>query len=429
MTNENVLLDKKHILLCDYEFLCFNDGVIHLLDEIKYINDNFCGFVFNDISLFAQYDVSKNADQKQNTILYVCGDFEKIIQYIKEPEHYIIKIIREVSTVNPSMNIDSLISMSNVPILVHKVGVYFRKFFDDDKNFFDAVENEHKFQVLHESNKPSDAFRTGIYLTNVEEENGTSKFHLLRCSTNLDGPTENFRDTDKEIVQKVNNIANLFFVNKVDLNHVLTQIYANKIVHDGTRKEAKKAKISEHSDKTKDMAEDGVMAFCTFYKNYIDGDFCDRKDKQIRKNGHDYHYGKGTVLTKLRFRLKYPEKYPTLEPHFDVTMYPNSLLLIPLTTNRLYTHETIPSLMPVENIPTRMGYVIRCSKTNAIYKDEKTFVVNNDNGELVEMRRPIHEDIKEIKTLYRDENMLDTVIKYGNIYYSLNDGDYKKPIF
>ena len=47
----------------------------------------------------------------------------------------------------------------------------------------------------------------------------------------------------------------------------------------------------------------------------------------------------------MRFRLK-PEAqklYPDLTKDFDITLYPNSVFLMSLETNRLYTHEIIPS--------------------------------------------------------------------------------------
>jgi hypothetical protein len=49
-----------------------------------------------------------------------------------------------------------------------------------------------------------------------------------------------------------------------------------------------------------------------------------------------------------------------------------------LEMNRLYTHEISPSHLPMDLIPLRLGYVIRCSKTKAIYKDNKTYIFNND---------------------------------------------------
>jgi hypothetical protein len=64
---------------------------------------------------------------------------------------------------------------------------------------------EHQFQHLTESNKPGTAFRKGIYITNVTTtENDTLEFNLLRCSSNLDGSTDNFRDTDNHIIKEIN---------------------------------------------------------------------------------------------------------------------------------------------------------------------------------------------------------------------------------
>ena len=62
------------------------------------------------------------------------------------------------------------------------------------------------------------------------------------------------------------------------LNHVLAQIYQNTTV----REVPKKACIPAHSDKTKDMPmEDELIAFCTLYKDYLNGTFEDSKLKQV----------------------------------------------------------------------------------------------------------------------------------------------------
>ena len=76
-----------------------------------------------------------------------------------------------------------------------------------DKDYFELLEKEHLFQTLSESNKPGNAYRSGIYLTKVEEdkEEDLLRFNLLRCSTNLDGGTDNFKAVDYEIINKVNN--------------------------------------------------------------------------------------------------------------------------------------------------------------------------------------------------------------------------------
>ena len=48
------------------------------------------------------------------------------------------------------------------------------------KDYFKDICDEHQFQTLTESNKQSNAFRKGIYLTNVEQEKEELHFNLLR---------------------------------------------------------------------------------------------------------------------------------------------------------------------------------------------------------------------------------------------------------
>lgn len=49
--------------------------------------------------------------------------------------------------------------------------------------------------------------RKGIYITKIDGFDGEIKFKLLRCSSNLKGPTDNFREADNEIINTVNNIV------------------------------------------------------------------------------------------------------------------------------------------------------------------------------------------------------------------------------
>ena len=86
--------------------------------------------------------------------------------------------------------------LSRVPLRVHGVGVYYRRFFDLTPITSARIRAEHAFQSLTESTKPGTAHRTGIYLTPVTPDGDELHFRLLRCSTNLSGPTENFRATD-----------------------------------------------------------------------------------------------------------------------------------------------------------------------------------------------------------------------------------------
>lgn len=157
----------------------------------------------------------------------------------------------------------TLIGLGRVPVRVHGVGVYYRRFFGPDADHFEGIRAEHAFQSLTESDKPGTAHRSGIYLTPVTQDGDELRFRLLRCSTNLSGPTENFRPTDTHIVEALNREAATVFRDHAPLNHVLAQIYHNTLAT--TERKQSKAKISAHADKTKDMPVNGIMAFCTFY--------------------------------------------------------------------------------------------------------------------------------------------------------------------
>lgn len=415
---ENILLKDTHILLCIDK---------HFIDEeFEYIKKNFCGIVFSNMDNFNNHSISPNA------IIYLCGNIEQIqnkIIYLQE-SRMTLKVIKKYScNYENIIGNYKLIDMGEIPINIHNVGIYFRQLFNPGKNYFDLINNEHQFQELTESNKPSNAFRTGIYLTKIETlpaiqrntENNEIKFKLLRCSSNLNGPTDNFRKTDNEIINQVNEIAEHFFDKKTEFNHVLAQIYINKIINTDTKQVERKAKIKDHSDKTKDMPRNGLIAFCTFYK--FDTEL---KNIKISNDSYDYCYNETSVLTKLRFRLKNCVDDPILTKKFDVTLYPNSVFIISLLTNRLYTHEIIPSILPIDKIPTRMGYVIRCSKTDAIIKNGKTYI--DDDGKYVELEEPNVKDIKKLKDLYFKENTTSDIIHYDKFNFSLNSGDYVKPI-
>jgi len=130
-------------------------------------------------------------------------------------------------------------------------------------------------------------------------------------------------------------------------------------------------------------------------------------------------------LTRLRFRLKKCVNDDTLTKNFDVILYPNSVFLMSLLTNRLYTHEIIPSNLPIDKLPIRLGYVIRCSKTKAVFKDNQIYI--DYDGELIKLDEPVDGQIWELKGMYIKENSSDESITYERTNFSLNNGDYIKP--
>ncbi len=392
MTENKLFLDK-HILIIDKDEIDKDE-----CEQFK----KFCGIIYNDIN---DIDMSKI---DSTVLVYLAGNIESFaLQGLFEKE-CTIYIINEYSHSYEHLEMNNnVINLGEVPMNIHNVGIFFNNFFGH-KDYFKAINDEHEFQNLTESTKPGNAYRKGIYMTTVTKKDDVVNFNLLRCSTNFEGPTDNFRTTDNEIIISVNKIASYFFEQKVTMNHVLAQIYNNAKV--GLKE--KKAKIKEHSDKTKDMPRNALMAFCTFYDTNNDTNNDTKND---------------TVLTKLRFRLKDTVKdSQNLVKEFDIILRPNSLFLMSLTTNRLYTHEIVPSILPIDKIPTRMGYVIRCSCTEAVFKDGHTFIKDSDG--LVALEKCTEKDINDLKQLYYKENTSDELITYDKLFFSMNEGDYKMPI-
>ncbi|GAA3393635.1 hypothetical protein [Streptomyces roseoviridis] len=305
-----------------------------------------------------------------------------------------------------------------VPLRVHGLGVYYRRFFAPDGDHFSRISAEHAFQSLTESTKPGTAHRSGIYLTPVTRDGDELHFRLLRCSTNLSGPTEGFRPTDTSIVEELNREAAAVFRDHAPLNHVLAQIYHN--TRATAERRQSKARISSHADKTKDMPVNGIMAFCTFYDRLdglqpLAGDAFDRGVKGV------------SAFTRLRFRLKEPAgEGAGLPEEFGLTLHPGSVFFMPLSTNRLYTHEIRPSALDAALLPTRLGYVVRCSGTEAVHRDGHTFLKTARGP--VRLQPPTPAGLDELRRLYAEENRTSSFIDYGEEFlFSMNAGDYLAP--
>ncbi|WP_028889681.1 hypothetical protein [Tenacibaculum ovolyticum] len=380
-------------------------------DYLDYLINNFCGTIVNSIS-----EISSNYGIR----LYVIGD----IKHIKNDTRTVF-IIKDLSSNYENLTNDNfhLIQLGQVPINIHNAGVFYRRYFDTD-NFFSNIESEHKFQNLTESNKQSTALRKGIYLSNVikqkKDKTESLHFHLLRCSSNLTGPTDNFRPTDNQIIDSLNKAIKFDFEKETKLNHVLAQIYLNK-KNELNSKEVK-AKIGAHSDKTKDMAQEGLITFCTFYDK-INFEYL----SPSKTDKFDWVYKKNSGFTRLLFKLKTTVNDNSLIKEFSVTLYPNSVFSIPLSTNRLYTHEIRPSVLSIDKIPVRMGYVIRCSNLEAVYENNETFI--KENGHLIRLEQMNNENMENLRDSYYKENKFEKSVDYGKIHFSMNSGDYKKPIY
>ncbi len=471
---ENRLLTTHHILWCLEGKDNYDAKRNAAVDKLRC---QFCGVVL----VGAQARISQACEFTEEKDLYVCGDVSCLVgdeqSELFSVPHRTLFVIKELSThgnsqsgatatnssSSPAVKKYHCIDLGRVPVNVHNVGVYYRKFFPSDRRYFDLIRREHAFYSLTEANKPGQAFRKGIYLSRVTgKEDDELRYHFLRCSSNLDGATDNFRDTDEEIVNKVNSVAKRMFEQPTTLNHVLAQVYEN--TPDGK----KKARIKAHSDKTKDMPIHGLIAFCSFYDSFYNDEFHLTKDDDVdyahhvrrEADGFDYLYRQGaSVLPRLRFRLKQSQE-GIVVPHdlhlpdeksgggdvqaslslpnqFDVVLYPNSVFLISLQTNRLYTHGICPSVLPTTKIPTRLGYVIRCSNTLAAWKDGETHLLLSQPEQkegkeakstgLIPLVPATVESTNRLRNLYYLENTKTERVDYGLIDFSLNRGDYLPP--
>ncbi|NIG52853.1 hypothetical protein [Chitinophaga sp. Cy-1792] len=401
---ENSITKERNVLLVLQE-------VENSDAETKDLIKRFCGKII--------YNVAEIQAGKR---LYVCGDIS-LLQEQSLPLFIIQELSRNYEHLHEN-NIH-LITLGEVPVIVSNAGVYFRRLFTGD-DFFDKIKSEHAFQELTESNKPSKAFRKGIYLTDIRKEeaaagNEALHYRLLRCSSNLTGPTDNFRTTDRQIIDRLNEEVKYVFEERTDLNHVLAQIYENKAKTEDTDKEVK-SRIKAHSDKTKDMPAEGLIVFCTFY------DTADLAHlKPVEADRYDRCYKDVSGFTRLFFKLKSTVEDDSLEKDFSVTLYPNSVFMIPLSTNRLYTHEIRPSMLNVDMIPTRLGYVVRCSNLEAVHTNNQTFI--KDNGQFIELEKMTVEMQEELRSSYYEENKSEKLMTYGKVHFSMNAGDYEKPIF
>jgi hypothetical protein len=277
-----------------------------------------------------------------------------------------------------------------------------------DLPYFERISKEHDFQVLRESDKPGIAYRTGVYITAVDNVEDTRlQFHLLRCSTNFEGPTEDLGPTDIVVMRAVEAAARKHFKVPTTFNHVLAQIYNN----DGKRKAA----IKRHSDKTKDMPQSGLIAFVSFYDGL-----------------HGLAGVDNSTLTRLRFRHKHEyTNTQSIDSTFDVTLFPDSVLLISLEVNRMYTHEIVPPSKYIStSVPTRMGYVVRCSKTLATHQFVNGSTCIDVRGEQRPIRVATGEELARLRRLYNQENTTAEDIDYSSgdtIQLTMNPGDLLPP--
>lgn len=161
-------------------------------------------------------------------------------------------------------------------------------------------------------------------------------------------------------------------------------------------------------------------------------------------------------MTRLEFRIKTPA--PDLPDSFSLTLYPGSVFFMPLSTNRLYTHEIRASALDPAGrtfeIPlTHNGVVVFSLETNRHYRHKivldrsanpvenrwlgitfrtsRTFVRYGDEGPRFEdgtrMTLADDESARELYRLRGCENR-EVDFVYPRITYTLSESDLKVPI-
>jgi hypothetical protein len=399
---EAVFNQDKHMLIYG------NPSESTNLDDFNYIINNFCGRVYHASCL---PDFIQN---KFDGKIWVMGDLKNM------PKEQHLHVIGDHSIFENWSGMWTLTDSGQVPINVSGIGVFFRQV--TNWNLFKSLLSGHKMFTLTETNKAGTAHRTGTYLSPMtRHEDGSIEYQYLRCSTNLDGPTQEFNEFDNQIVVQVNSLARDYFTGAEPMNHVLMQLYNNTVV-DGKQV---KARISSHADKTKDMHERGVMAFVTLYD--LD---------EMNKLGSL----PGMVTSRFDMKMNGKSIFPTLLfkpkadiPHLkeqSVPLYPGSVFIMSLSSNRIYTHALVPAVGEVAHLPTRLGYVARCSNRSAKWQEDGTYVKYGDTWHqmLPTDSEEASEEASVVRNLYFQENTTMNFMNYGEWHSSFNKGDYMKPV-
>jgi hypothetical protein len=62
-----------------------------------------------------------------------------------------------------------------------------------------------------------------------------------------------------------------------------------------------------------------------------------------------------------------------------------------------------------------------------VFRDGATFIRRQGEAD-VKLERPVQAGINELKRLYQVENATADMVEYKDVYFSLNEGDYKRPL-
>ena len=71
--------------------------------------------------------------------------------------------------------------------------------------------------------------------------------------------------------------------------------------------------------------------------------------------------------------------------------------------------------------------MVRCSNLEALHTNDQTYI--KENGKLIKLEKMNLELQEDLRNSYYEENMSEDVIEYGKVHFSMNLGDYEKPIY
>ena len=59
--------------------------------------------------------------------------------------------------------------------------------------------------------------------------------------------------------------------------------------------------------------------------------------------------------------------------------------------------------------------------------DNQTYIKDNDS--LIKLEEMTEETMTNLRNSYYEENKTENIVKYGKVHFSMNLGDYQKPIY
>ncbi|MFE6662914.1 hypothetical protein ACFVFH_05025 [Streptomyces sp. NPDC057697] len=126
--------------------------------------------------------------------VYLCGDVSRIdAGRLREADR--VFVVRELARGHREGAGEpcSVVGADRVPLWVHGVGVYYRRFFPLDADHFGWIGAEHAFQSLTESTKPGTARRSGIQRCGPGSNCTAVGLHPPRCFRTSERPPQRSR--------------------------------------------------------------------------------------------------------------------------------------------------------------------------------------------------------------------------------------------